>query len=308
MSIAKPFTFVANTYAKASEVNADFDIVYSQVNTNISNIAQNAADIDNLENNKANINGSTAHRFAVADAISNGDAINKQSLMKAIGNSIDIISGFVITKDSGSPNDTILVYAGSCYDSTSTVVLSTSSNISKKNSPQSANSTYYVYVIGNATGSQTDILISTSSTTPTFPSGYTMFRRIGYFTTDSSANIDYIGFYGINNADDKSLSNIINAVMPDYSKRTTFSVSGGTIPYDCKFVFYSGSTLYDGLSGVIIKINDNIEYIVRTHDYAATTPSYVAYLPKGASVSIQTGTGTTSGYYAFIIPLKGAAL
>lgn len=204
MSIAKPFTFVANTYAKASEVNADFDTVYSQVNTNISNIAQNATDIDNLENNKANINGSTAHRFAVADAISNGDAINKQSLMKAIGNSIGIISGFVITKDSGSPNDTILVYAGSCYDSTSSVVLSTSSNISKKNSPQSANSTYYVYVIGNATGSQTDILISTSSTTPTLPSGYTLFRNIGYFITDSSANIDYIGFYGINNAGNKA--------------------------------------------------------------------------------------------------------
>lgn len=204
MSIAKPFTFVANTFAKASEVNADFDTVYSQVNTNISNIAQNATDIDNLENNKANINGSTAHRFAVADAVSNGDAINKQSLMKAIGNSIGIISGFVITKDSGSPNDTILVYAGSCYDSTSSVVLSTSSNISKKNSPQSANSTYYVYVIGNATGSQTDILISTSSTTPTFPSGYTLFRIIGYFTTDSSANIDYIGFYGINNTGNKA--------------------------------------------------------------------------------------------------------
>ena len=89
MSIAKPFTFTANTYAKASEVNADFDIVYSQVNTNISAIAQNATDIDNLENNKADINGSTSQRFAVADAISNGDAINKQTLFKAIGNSVD---------------------------------------------------------------------------------------------------------------------------------------------------------------------------------------------------------------------------
>ena len=35
MSIAKPFTFVANTYAKASEVNADFAVVSSQVNTTI---------------------------------------------------------------------------------------------------------------------------------------------------------------------------------------------------------------------------------------------------------------------------------
>ena len=89
MSIAKPFTFVANTYAKASEVNADFDVVYSQVNSNISAISQNAVDIENLENNKADINGNTAQRFAVADAITNGDAINKQTLFKSIGNSID---------------------------------------------------------------------------------------------------------------------------------------------------------------------------------------------------------------------------
>lgn len=306
MSIAKPFTFVANTYAKASEVNADFDTVYSQVNTNISDIAQNAADIDNLENNKANINGSTAQRFAVADAVSNGDAINKQSLMKAIGNSIAIISGFVITKDSGSPNDTILVYAGSCYDSTSSVVLSTSSNISKKNSPQSANSTYYVYVIGNATGSQTDILISTSSTTPTLPSGYTLFRRIGYFTTDSSAHIDYIGFCGINNAGDKSINGILDNIMPDYSRRTTFSNSGGTIPYNCKLIVYTGTNMLDGTAGMKITVNGVIEYMVRANEYEATTGSYVGYLPKGAVVGIQMYGGTpSSNFHAYIVPLKG---
>ena len=63
MSIAKPFTFTSNTYAKASEVNADFDTVYAQVNSNISSIAQNATNIENLGTNKANING-TARRGA----------------------------------------------------------------------------------------------------------------------------------------------------------------------------------------------------------------------------------------------------
>lgn len=77
MSIAKPFTFTPNTYAKSSEVNQDFDVLYSQVNTNISNIAQNATDIDNLDANKANINGSSSQRFAVADPVVSGDAINK---------------------------------------------------------------------------------------------------------------------------------------------------------------------------------------------------------------------------------------
>ncbi len=198
MSIAKPFTFTANTYAKSSEVNANFDVVYSQVNTNISAIAQNATDIDNLENNKADINGSTSQRFAVADAISNGDAINKQTLFKAISNSIDYISGLTITKDSGSPNNTIIVSAGSCYDSTKTVVLSLNSSTSKQNLNQAASATYYVYIIGNSTGSLIDILISTSSTTPELPTGYSLFRQIGSYTTDTDSKIDIVNTYGHN--------------------------------------------------------------------------------------------------------------
>ena len=198
MSIAKPFTFVANTYAKASEVNANFDTVYSQVNSNISAIAQNTTDIDNLENNKADINGSSAQRFAVADAITNGDAINKQTLFRSIGNSIDYISGFTITKDSGSPDDTIIVSAGSCYDSTKAAVLSLSSSVTKQNLNQGASATYYVYVIGNSTGSSVDVLISTSSTSPALPSGYTLHRLIGNYTTDADSKISIINSFGFN--------------------------------------------------------------------------------------------------------------
>lgn len=192
MSIAKPFTFVANTYAKASEVNANFDTVYSQVNSNISAISQNAVDIENLENNKADINGNTAQRFAVADAITDSDAINKRTLRASIANSIDYISGFTITKDSGSPNNTIIVSEGSCYDSTKTVVLNKTNSSTKTNDNQAANATYYVYVIGNYTGSQIDILISESSIEPGMPSGYTLYRQIGYYTTDANNNINTI--------------------------------------------------------------------------------------------------------------------
>lgn len=192
MSIAKPFTFVANTFAKASEVNANFDTVYAQVNTNISAIATNATDIDNLENNKADINGSSSQRFAVADPVTNGDAVNKQTLMKAIGNSIDYINGLTISKDSGSPEDTIIVSPGSCYDSTKAVVLALDSATSKQNLNQGASATYYVYIIGNDTGSSIDILISQDSITPTLPSGYTKYRQIGKYTTDSDNHIQYI--------------------------------------------------------------------------------------------------------------------
>lgn len=227
MSIAKPFTFTANTYAKASEVNADFDVVYSQVNTNISDIAQNATDIDNLENNKANINGSTSQRFAVADAVSAGDAINKQTLMKSLSNSIDYISGLIITKDSGSPEDTIIVSAGSAYDSTKTTVLSLANSLSKQNTNQAASATYYVYIIGSSGGSQTDILISPNQVTPTLPTGYTLYRQIGSYTTDSDNKINSISYYGLDVNGDKSIDGIADSLMPDWD--TGVSKAFGTV-------------------------------------------------------------------------------
>lgn len=192
MSITKPFTFVAGTKARANEVNADFDELYSQVNKNISNISQNALDIDNLDSNKANINGNSTEVFNVADATANTHSVNKQTLFKYIGNTLDYIDGLTISKDSGSPNDTIIVTPGSCYDSTKSVVLALANSTSKKNENQAANATYYVHIIGNATGSSTDILISTSQLSPTLPAGYTLFRYIGSYTTNGSGNINII--------------------------------------------------------------------------------------------------------------------
>ena len=198
MSIIKPYTFVAGNKARANEVNEDFDVLYQQVNTNITNIANAESDIENLDATKADINGSSAQRFAVANPVSSGDAVNKRTLFKQIGNSIDYIGGLTISKDSGSPNDTILIDPGACYDSTKAIVLALDVLTSKKNTTQSASATYYVYIIGNATGSTTDILISTQASVPTLPSGYTLYRKIGSYTTDSSSHINGISSYGYN--------------------------------------------------------------------------------------------------------------
>ena len=189
MAILKPYTFVAGTKAKANEVNANFDTVYAATNTIDSKATQNAADIEALETNKADKNGNSSNRFAVADAVNNSDAVNKQTLMKALANSLDYISGLLITKDSGNPEDTILVSAGSCYDSGRTVILINENTVSKQNLNQAANGKYYVYIIGTNTGNLTDILISTSSDVPSLPSGYTKYRLLGYYTTNEDAEI-----------------------------------------------------------------------------------------------------------------------
>lgn len=301
MSIAKPFTFVANTYAKASEVNANFDTVYSQVNSNISAISQNAVDIENLENNKADINGNTAQRFAVADAITDGDAINKRTLRASIANSIDYISGFTITKDSDSPNNTIIVSDGSCYNSTKTVVLNKTNSSTKTNDNQAANATYYVYIIGNATGSQVDILISESGVTPALPSGYTLYRQIGSYTTDSVNKIDTISYYGLDSISDKSVNGIISKCMPDYTAGVQrASHTDITLDKDYLVVVTSanGGGAYDSMSYLYVDSQDF--QVPSTYKVYGTT--LALYVGKG-SVIRYSPVGTPVRFTTY--PLKG---
>lgn len=242
MSIVKPYTFVAGTKARANEVNEDFDRLYQQVNENITNIATNSTDITNLGIDKANVAGDATQRFAVADATGDYDAINKQTLQARIANSVDIISGLQITKDSNSPNDTIIVSTGAAYDNERVVILKLANPLSKKNDNQLANATYYVYIIGDNYGTTTDILISTSQIVPALPSGYERYRKIGYFTTDSSGNISKIYSFGIN--PDGPLGIQAEDVMPDMG-RIISGISSG---------FVANAS---GYINIIIKINSN---------------------------------------------------
>lgn len=216
MSITKPYTFQPNTKARANEVNANFDTLYSQANTNISNIEANARDIDELDDTKAELNGNSSQRFSAANPVNDTDVVNKQSLSKSISNSIDYINGLLISKDSNSPNDTIIVSSGSCYNSDRTVILSLSDNTSKQNQGQGASATYNVYIIGNDTGLSTDVLISSSSVEPALPSGYTKYRLIGNLTTDSNGNIKTINSNS-NSISRTDMRNASTGSFPNYS-------------------------------------------------------------------------------------------
>lgn len=252
MSIVKPYTFVAGDKARANEVNEDFDRLYEQVNENISNISRNALDISSLETNKADKAGDSQQKFAVADAYGASDnmnAINKQTLMLLISNSVNIIGGLIIKHYSDQPDNRISVTAGACYDSTKQFILSLSDEITKDNDSQVASATYYVYIIGDSQGSNNDIVITPDQVSPSFPPGYTngKYRKLGYFKTDSNNKISTIVSYGI---DDNTFTNVTNRVMPDMNR--VVSVSKTTI---------KGSTGYkapnDGYIDIIIKITDN---------------------------------------------------
>ena len=297
MSIVKPYTFVAGNKARANEVNEDFDVLYQQVNTNITDIANVEGDVLTLSSTKADINGSSAQRFAVADPVSSGDAVNKRTFFKQIGNSIDYIGGLTISKDSGSPNDTILIDPGAAYDSTKQVVLALDVLTSKQNTTQSASTTYYVYIIGNATGSTIDILISTEASVPTLPAGYTLYRKIGSYTTNSSSNIDTI--VCLSNSVTYSSSQITALCVPDYSRAVSLGTAAGdyTIPVDAECFI----SMNDGAYHCTATCNGQPVYY-GTNNVNYHQPKGSTFLaPKNSTVNLSAGVAVFKYY-----PLKGA--
>ena len=107
-----PNTFIAGTKAKANEVNENFTSAKQFMDNLETEQATNTADILQLEQNKADLNGSFEQRFQVADATNSFDAINKQTLLNLVKNTQEVIKGFVLSKFN---NTTVSATAGS-YD------------------------------------------------------------------------------------------------------------------------------------------------------------------------------------------------
>lgn len=250
MAILKPYTFTAGTKARASEVNANFDALYTEVNSLESRIIDYESQIQYLQNTKADTNGSYLNRFAVANPITNYDAVNKQYLQNATANSVAYINGLGITKVGDA---TISVDAGSCYDSTNTQLLTLGNSLEKQNQTQAASSVYYVYLIGKSTGNE-DILISTLSIDPNLPEEYLYYRRIGSYTTDSDnkilrINVEQLSQYSSSSAFFTQTSkDITNLVTPDYP--AGYNIGAGWTAVTDGLCFFQG--IPDGLSSVVI--------------------------------------------------------
>ena len=250
MAILKPYTFTAGTKARASEVNANFDALYTEVNSLESRIIDYESQIQYLQNTKADINGSYLNRFAVANPITNYDAVNKQYLQNATANSITYINGLGITKVGDA---TISVDAGSCYDSTNTQLLILDNSLEKQNQTQAASSVYYVYLIGKSTGNE-DILISALSIDPNLPEEYLYYRRIGSYTTDSDNKISKINVEQLSQYSSSSTffaqtsKDITNLVTPDYS--AGYNISSGWTAATDGLCYFQG--IPDGSSSVTI--------------------------------------------------------
>lgn len=185
-----PYTFQAGTKAKSNEVNENFLAVKQFVDLLEQDSAQLQVNVSDIEANKADLNGNSNVRFQVDDAVNGKDAVNLDTLKEQVANTLDYISGFVLTRVSDTQ---VRASAGSCYDSTLEHMITSTGNLTLTASGLGANATYYVYVVATTDGSATPKLAyGTSSSTVALPEGYDIYRRLGYFTTDADSDISNV--------------------------------------------------------------------------------------------------------------------
>ena len=111
------------------------------------------------------------------------------------------LSGNTLSAPGGA--QTLTITAGVCADSTNAVLMKLASTYTKTMASWAVGSTnggldtgsvatstwYHVYIIERTDTGVVDVLISTSASSPTMPTNYTVFRRVGSILTDGSSNI-----------------------------------------------------------------------------------------------------------------------
>lgn len=102
------------------------------------------------------------------------------------------VSGTTLQFSPGqAANSSNVIYMnnGSFFTKTTSSFLAGSGNGMLDTGSIAASTWYHTYIISNAGGSLTDFICSLSPASPSMPSGYTFFRRIGSFLTNASSQI-----------------------------------------------------------------------------------------------------------------------
>ncbi len=147
--------------------------------------------------------GTTANTIPLLDANAALPAVNGGSLLNILP--ANYLSGLNTSNSGGDAEHDILVRPGSAKDQGNAFDLRLPGTIIKRldapwavgtnqggleiGTALSANTWYYIYLIGSTDGTLTDVLFSISAAMPTLPSGYTYSRRIGSLRTDATSNV-----------------------------------------------------------------------------------------------------------------------
>lgn len=192
-------------------------------------------------------------------------------------------------------NDVIQISAGSCVDSTNASVMTLASTqnvdisttgINKLDTGTQANSTWYFVWLCSG-GSGTGAVLSTSSTAPTLPTGYTTYKRLlGAVYNSSGGNI--LEFYQIGKKNDRTFiwsvyRAVVTAGNPANNTWTSTATSGAFIPTAVTTTMLLHAEGYSGASG-----NGNVDaLLLRTKGTTNTT-----YSGTVSSANTQSGTGS----------------
>jgi hypothetical protein len=199
---------------------------------------------------------------------------------------LDIAAG---TATSGDGSETIEL--GSILSKSVTAAWVAGSGNGSLDTGSVAPSTYYhVWLIKNPTTNVVDVLTSTSATSPTMPSGYTLKRRIGAISINSSTQV--VQFKQIGNTFLRSTT-VTNSFTSSGS--TAASVSGGVPPGVQVDTLFRASATWTSAGAVLFSSLD-------VNDEAPTFPNTSLAFPANGTTSgefrIRTNTSSSIRYRA----------
>lgn len=181
----------------------------------------------------------------------------------------------------------------------------TSSGVGGLDAGVEANNTwYYVYVIYNPTTNTYNGLLSTSSTTPTLPAGYTKYRRVGSIRNDGSSDIirftqknDMFYFY-----DEQT---IINGTVVARNTWHTISYAAAVPPTSIEYYgsIYAGRTTYPirGYATYIHMRDTDIRSEIRPWMFRNEDWDNQLFRWAGSTYELPNGSSQTLDYYIYIL-------
>lgn len=197
------------------------------------------------------------------------------------------VNGLVMTK-TGAKTMTLSTGAARDSGNSNDIVLSATATLNGANVGANgvdvaalvASTFYAVYLIGDSTGYQaTAGLFSLSTTQPTQPKGYDMYRRVGWILTDGSANI--LQFYQFGNAE----------IRTYYYDVGISALSGGSA------TSFTGVSLVASVPAIATEVLFDITF---TPDGATEIASFLPYGSSATNGMVNYGTGVAGAQRGMI--------
>ena len=188
MTFEQPYKFKGGTSAKAQEVNANFDYTGNYIEGIETVQAGILSSIDNIEQDKADINGSSQEKFNVAPATEDYNAVPLIQLNDFLYIIKGIIRGFTLSKYATTQgNWGLTMGTGACFDTTENYLIKNLSNISQSFDGQITmpGTTYKIAVVADVdTPTNVSIAVYLGSS-PSISLGQ-IYRQIARVTTNGS--------------------------------------------------------------------------------------------------------------------------